>query len=187
METRIVTRRIELQLLIWLTVALLIAISAATLTACAQGQTTAQPPEIRYGESVCAQCNMIISDERFASGYAYEISPGRYESLAFDDIGDMLASAAAHPERNVTNWYVHDYTSKEWLDATQAHYVFSENLSTPMGHGVAALADRSAAQTLAAELSGEALSWQELMARHKSGMLAEHMSDSAGSSMDHAQ
>ena len=43
------------------------------LAACAQGATELNPPEIRYGEDVCADCNMIISDPRFASAYALSL------------------------------------------------------------------------------------------------------------------
>lgn len=147
---------------------------ALFLGACAQGQPQAAPPEIRYGETICEQCNMIISDQRYAAGYAHEISPGRYESIAFDDIGDMLESAAVHPERNITHWYVHDYNSKEWLDATQAHYMFSHNLTTPMGHGAAAFADKVAAEVVATELAGEVFDWAGLRARFDAGELMVH-------------
>jgi len=154
------------------------------LAACAQGQPEAQPPDIRYGETVCIACNMIISDERFAAGYAHEISPGRYESIPFDDIGDMLEHAANHPEHTITHWYVHDFYSKAWLDATQAHYMFSHTLTTPMGHGAAALADRTAAETLAAEMSGEVLDWAGLRARFDAGELMVHAH--AGAAAVHA-
>jgi copper chaperone NosL len=134
------------------------------LAGCARGSAEPAPPEIRYGEDICQECQMIISDPRFAAGYAYEIGPGRYQSLAFDDIGDMLAHAARHPEHAVVAWYVHDYHSQEWLDATQAIYVRSSALHTPMGHGLAAFADPAAAQALAAERGGTVLTWEELTA-----------------------
>lgn len=132
------------------------------LAACAQGSAEAAPPEIRFGEDLCAHCNMIISDPRFAAGYARELSPGRYESLAFDDIGDMLAMAAANPNHSVVAWYVHDYTSEEWIDATTATYVVSQEISTPMGFGIVAYAEADAATSMAAEVGGEVLTWQEL-------------------------
>ncbi|MCB0082360.1 MAG: hypothetical protein KDE47_15580, partial [Caldilineaceae bacterium] len=48
------------------------------VSACARGDAKPNPPAIRYGEDACAECNMIINDVRYAAGYAYEISPGRY-------------------------------------------------------------------------------------------------------------
>ncbi|MCC6454998.1 MAG: nitrous oxide reductase accessory protein NosL [Caldilineaceae bacterium] len=144
---------------LWLLLALLL------VPGCAQGIAEISPPDIRYGEDTCAECNMIISDPRFAAAYAHEISAGRYEQLAFDDIGDMLIHAAKHPEHQVAGWYVHDYESEEWLDATSAHFVASDAIVTPMGHGLAAFATAEDAQALAAENGGEVLTWEMLQAR----------------------
>lgn len=141
------------------------------LTACAQGQTEIAPPEIRYGEDVCAECDMIISDPRFAAGYAHEISPGRYLSVAFDDLGDMLSHAAKHPEHKVVAWYVHDYATEEWLDATTAFYVFSHSIQSPMASGTAAHASRAAAKAMAAEVNGVVMDWAGLRDRFAAGQL----------------
>lgn len=146
---------------------LLLLLSVLLLNACAHGATTAAPPEIRYGEDTCAECNMIISDPRYAAGYAYELSAGRYASLAFDDIGDLLAHLEKHREHKVVAWYVHDYTSEEWLDATTAYYVLSDEIHSPMGHGIAAHATRDAAEVLAQRKSGLVLDWQGLQAQVK--------------------
>ncbi|MEZ4869967.1 MAG: nitrous oxide reductase accessory protein NosL [Caldilineaceae bacterium] len=132
------------------------------LTACARGEREIKPPEIRYGEDLCAECNMIISDPRYAAGYAYEITTGRYESVAFDDIGDLLVNLRKYPERKIVAWYVHDYASKEWLDATTAFYVVSPKIRSPMGHGIAAHADQSAAQAMAQSVYGEVRDWAGL-------------------------
>ena len=143
----------------------LLLLSALLLAACTRGATEATPPAIRYGEDTCTECNMIISDPRYAAGYAYEIAPGRYESLAFDDIGDLLAHLEQHREHKVVAWYVHDYTTEEWLDATTAYYVLSNEIHSPMGHGLAAHASRAAAEALAQRKSGVVLDWQGLQAR----------------------
>lgn len=155
----------KLRLLLFLALALLAA-------GCAQGTAEIKPPEIRYGEDVCAECKMIISDPRFAAAYTYEVSPGRYENALFDDIGDMLIYADKHPEHTVVAWWVHDYDSKEWLDGQQAVYVFSHNLQTPMAQGTAAFASLEAAQRLAGELQGEVFDWNGLLERSRAGKLA---------------
>jgi hypothetical protein len=149
---------------IWLALVLI-------LSGCAQGSTEITPPEIHYGEDICAECDMIISDIRFAAGYAHEIEPGRYESIAFDDIGDMLVHADKHPEHKVIAWYVHDFYSSETLDATIAHYMFSNRLQTPMGQGTAAHATLDTADHMAAEMDGEVLDWDGLLAKHRAGTL----------------
>jgi copper chaperone NosL len=136
------------------------------LTGCAQGQAVIEPPTIYYGEDRCAECGMIISDPRFASSLLYEISEGRYASLLFDDIGDMLVYSEKHPQQKIVARYVHDYANEEWLDATQAYYVSSLEIHTPMGHGIAAHATQIAAQAMADELHGEVFNWSALQAAH---------------------
>jgi copper chaperone NosL len=141
------------------------------LAGCAQGADEIKPPEIRYGEDVCVECIMIISDPRFAAAYTYEVSPGRYENQLFDDIGDMLIWADKHPEHNVVAWWVHDYNTKEWVEGTEAIYMFSHSLPTPMAQGTAAFAMLGPAQEMAAELNGEVFDWNGLVERHKAGKL----------------
>jgi len=138
-------------------------IGALLLAACARGAAIVQPPEIRYGEDLCTECNMIISDPRYAAGYGYEIAAGRYESLAFDDIGDLLVHLEKHPERKIVAWYVHDYTTEEWLDATVAYYVVSDQILSPMGHGIAAHATRAAAEAMEQAKAGRVLDWNGLL------------------------
>ena len=149
----------------------LIVLLVLFLGGCAQGVAELKPPDIRYGEDVCSDCNMIISDPRYASGYAYEISPGRYESAIFDDIGDMLRHADKHPEHKVVAWYVHDFGSQEWLDASKASFVHSSTLQTPMAFGVAAHGTADAANKQAGEISGEVMDWNGLMTRFHAGEL----------------
>ena len=151
---------------------LLLLALALLASACAQGTAEIKPPEIRYGEDVCVECKMIISDPRFAAAYTYEVSPGRYENALFDDIGDMLIYAGKHPEHTVAAWWVHDYDSKEWLDGQTAAYVFSNNLRTPMAQGTAAFASQEAAERLAGELQGEVFDWDGLLERSRAGKLA---------------
>ena len=158
-------------LLLW---SVVLAFGGMALAGCARGRTEIAPPDIRYGEDVCAACNMIISDPHFAAGYAVELKPGRYDSLAFDDIGDMLSHQAA-TEQPIVAWYVHDYATEGWLDATAAHYVVSPEIATPMGHGVAAFASAQAATELAADAGGRVLTWSELRTEFgATGELSHH-------------
>ena len=141
------------------------------LAACAQGSAELKPPEIRYGETTCTDCNMIISDERFAAAYAYEVGTGRYQSAMFDDIGDMLRYADKHPEHTIAARYVHDYESKEWIDAAKAIYVMSDKIETPMASGIAAFSTADRAEALAYSLGSKALTWDELKAMPRGGMM----------------
>jgi copper chaperone NosL len=140
---------------------------AALLPAACGGGGAIEPPQIRYGEDVCVECMMIISDERSASAYLHRDDRGRIATKLFDDIGDMLIHAATHTEDDVVAWYVHDYQSREWLDATTAVYVHSDAIHTPMAMGLAAVADGAAAEALAASTEGEVLTWQDLRGQYR--------------------
>jgi nitrous oxide reductase accessory protein NosL len=50
------------------------------------------------------------------------------------------------------------------LDAATAFYVASENIQSPMGFGLAALAQQADAEQLAAETGGTVLNWEGLRA-----------------------
>ena len=115
------------------------------------------PPEIRYGEDICDQCRMIISEPRYAAAYVTRQSLTR----RFDDIGDLLLYHARHRE-DVLAFWVHDYETEEWLKAPQAFYVMSPELHTPMAHGIVALRERARAAVLAAEMHGRVFTFVEL-------------------------
>lgn len=143
----------------WPAAALLaLAVSAA---ACGRAADAPAPPEIVYGEDVCDACGMIISDARFAAATIVEVD-GVSEARRFDDIGDMLAYHAAHPEFTVRRWYVHDHASLAWIDALAAHYVRAAAIHSPMGHGLAAFADPDAAAAFAGTVGGTVAAFDAL-------------------------
>lgn len=141
------------------------------LMACGKGQTEIKPPEIRYDETECFECRMIINDPRFVAGYTYEVAEGRYKSVPFDDIGDMLNHAEEHPEHQIVAYWVHDSTTEAWLDAEDAFFVFSHHLETPMASGTVATEGREKAEQLAAENHGQVLDWDGLLTKHRAGEL----------------
>lgn len=148
----------------WL-VLLMVIVATVGLAACIQGEAVATPPEIHYGEDMCASCGMVISDPRFAAGLAWEIEPGRYESLPFDDIGDLVGYLRDHTEKTIVDSWVHDYTTEEWIDAATAWYVLSPEIHSPMMHGVAAFATAGAAQAMAPSVQGEVYDWNHMRAQ----------------------
>lgn len=136
-----------------------------TLTGCGGEQAdTAEPPDISYGRDVCDRCGMIIGDERYAGGLV--AADGTAE--VFDDIGEMLQSAreatmdATMDDRQV---WVHDWTSREWIDAATATFVWATPETTPMGTGLHAFSDHEAAAAFAADQGIEAhvVTWADLM------------------------
>jgi len=144
---------------LWLVLPLLGLLAAG----CGSRVAPNEPPEIVYGEDVCDQCNMIISDDRFAAAAVVEEAPGDYAYRLFDDIGDMLAYREEHPDLDFVTLWVHDYNTREWLDAATAAYVVAVEIRSPMAYGFAAFATPEAAVAFAQRFpDGQVLTWEEL-------------------------
>ena len=135
------------------------------------GSTSPEPAKIRFGETLCTECGMIISQPKFAASFAYAESEGRFKSLPFDDIGDMISYMRSHSDLIPVGTWVHDYEREEWIAADGAFFVESSAIKSPMGHGIAAFATEAAANALAAEVDGTVLDWDRLRIEHA---MADH-------------
>ena len=138
-----------------------------TLTACGGGADTTQPPEILYGQDVCDECDMIISEEKYAA--AYWTAEG--EARRFDDVGEMLVFMGENREPTASVW-VHDVNSAAWLAADEAWFVMNSGLRTPMGTGIAVTADEQSARALAFDQAeAVVMTFAEILARAEAGEL----------------
>ncbi len=77
--------------------------------------------------------------------------------MKFDDLGCMFHNMDGEEKAKIFAVYVMDYDSKEWIDGESAYYVWTENISTPMGHGIVALKDSQEAKELANKEKGKYL------------------------------
>jgi copper chaperone NosL len=118
-----------------------------------------QPPQITLGRDTCDGCGMIISDERYAAGL---VAPDGTASL-FDDVGEML-QALGDDKLGERRAWVHDWNSREWIDATTGSYVRGEEAVTPMGFGIVAFGAREDAEAFAVERGAPILTWDEVVA-----------------------
>jgi copper chaperone NosL len=130
------------------------------LAGCAGQSAEVKPPEIVYNEDVCEACGMLISDARFASA-TVEVNGTPHK---FDDIGDLVAYYASHSAAQVKAYFVHDYTSQQWIRAETAYFIVSPKIMTPMMHGVAAFADKPAATSMAQQYGVQVLDFTQLKA-----------------------
>ena len=137
-----------------------------TLAACSSSSGEAQPPEIHYGEDVCDACGMLISDAKFAAASVDQDGTAH----KFDDIGDLVAYYTQHADANVKAYFVHDYPSEKWLRAENAYFVQSPQIQTPMAHGIAAYADRAAAEAAAQKYGVKVMAFDELRQMPSNGM-----------------
>jgi copper chaperone NosL len=140
---------------------LMAAAAAAVLTA-ACGVTAEGPPDIAVDRTPCAHCGMLISEPVYAAAYRTPQS----ESLVFDDIGCLLKAAAREPRADALRFWFHDAATAVWIDGTDAVFVSSRALRTPMGGGLVAYRDRAAAREAAVRQQGSVVpSLTELLNR----------------------
>jgi copper chaperone NosL len=139
-------------------VLLLLAIIAAGCSAAAEADG---PPEISYGRDICLECNMIISEPRFAA--SYRLDDG--ETKSFDGIGELVkhAQRVSELDRMAFAW-VHDFNTEEWILIEEAYFVAGQKIVTPMGHGIVAFTTAAAAEEFASGLDGMVMRWQEVSA-----------------------
>lgn len=136
------------------------------LVGCAKSADTSIAPEIRHGEDICQRCGMIISDDRYSA--AYWTTTG--EARIFDDIGGMLAYYSENSE-DVGSFWVHDFNTRDFIGADSTYLVLSD-MQTPMGFGIAACANQSEAEALAAEQENAmVMSFKDVLAQLDAGEL----------------
>jgi copper chaperone NosL len=138
---------------------IMLAVMLILVTACQTTPDFERPPEIRYGEDICERCGMIISEPRFAAAYVTRQGTGKI----FDDIGDLLIHSDESGD-DVAVYWVHDFENERWVKATEAYFVASQDLTTPMGHGIVAFSDFERASAWAAKNSTRTLRFGEVQA-----------------------
>jgi len=117
--------------------ALSIAFVLAAIPACS-GPATSGPPALRVGRDECAECGMLIAEDRCSAGLITD-HRGRREAFLFDDIACML-DFEGRGGHAVLQRYLHDHPTREWIPDTHATLLLADpdRLATPMGSGIVA-------------------------------------------------
>jgi hypothetical protein len=123
--------------------------SMTVLLAC--GAKPAGPPVIEIDRTACSHCGMLISELAYAAAYRADGA----EARVFDDIG-CLRTAARGEAGPLTFWF-HDADDREWIDGTAATFVGSPEIPSPMGGGLLAYRDRTAAERTAGARHGRVI------------------------------
>ncbi|MEX0876244.1 MAG: nitrous oxide reductase accessory protein NosL [Phycisphaerales bacterium] len=139
----------------WTMIGWTLAVSVLSLPGC-RAKTDEGPPDIRLGESVCVECGMIVSDERFGTATIIDGVRGR-EPLIFDDFNCQMNYEAEHAELVILDRWSRDYDTLEWFHTHQGWFVESPELRTPMASNLAAYARRDDADTKAEDLNADVI------------------------------
>jgi len=135
-------------------------VSVVALAGCGS-ETNDGPPSVRYGDSICAECGMIISDERFTTATIIEGDRGD-EPLLFDDFNCQMIFESKHTELTIVDRWSHDHGSSEWIHMADAWFVKSDQIHTPMASNIASFLKQSDANAFSTSLEGEVVDFQSL-------------------------
>ena len=129
------------------------------------GPELSGPPELRLGRDECAECGMLIAEDRCAAALLVEVDRRR-EHRIFDDLCCLFDYRAKHADEAVIGAFVRDYGAGGWIGAPTAAYVLAEpdRQPTPMASGMVAFADPAAAAMRATDTEGRVLDYEALAA-----------------------
>jgi len=119
------------------------------------------PPSITLGDSMCNECGMIVSDERFATSSVIMGDRGR-QPMIFDDFNCQFNFEHKHPELEVITRWSHDYGSSAWAETAKGWFVTSPEIHTPMASSMVFFQSRSDADQFAESVSGTVVSFESI-------------------------
>ena len=123
-----------------------------------------KPKPINFGNEACSYCSMTIIDRQHASQLVTE----KGKVYSFDAIECMLRSDLLGDPVEMAFLLCNDYMEPGvWIDATQATFLISERVPSPMGAYLSGFTSIEAAQQIDAGATAEYLSWDELYARYQ--------------------
>ena len=119
------------------------------------------PKPIQYGSDMCHYCKMSIVDDRHGA----ELVTAKGRAYLFDAVECLVNFSLDESPAPGASWYVNFYeTPGELIDATQAHYLVSREIPSPMGGYLTAFRDKTVLEKVLQDKDGQALSWEELSA-----------------------
>jgi len=118
------------------------------------------PQAIEYGSDGCHFCKMTIVDKLHAA----EIVTKKGKIYKFDASECMMRFMEDFDLSAIKLYLSNDYASPEALiDATQATFLISQNIPSPMGAFLSAFKEKKDAVKTQAEKGGELYNWEELL------------------------
>lgn len=132
-------------------------VGVLTLASCDRPSTDA-PPAIALGQDVCDQCNMILSDERFATATIIQ-GPRGPEARLFDDFNCQAQYESLNDDQKILARWSHDHETLAWLKSESGYFLLSDRVRAPMGSQLAAFASRDAAERAQGAMPGQILSF----------------------------
>ncbi len=136
-----------------------IILSVFTIVSC-----SIKPDPINYGSDGCHFCSMTIVDKQHAA----EIVTDKGKSFKFDASECMMNHIKSIDQTTISMFLVNDFNQPGTLiDATEATFLISKNLPSPMGAYLSAFKSKEAAETIQSLNEGELYTWEALSFKFK--------------------
>ena len=130
-----------------------------TLLAC-----SSKPVPIEYGTDGCHFCRMTIVDKVHAA----EVVTKKGKVYKFDASECMINFMDEFDNSTIELYLTNIYTEPETLiDATQATFLISKNVPSPMGGFLSAFKNKEDALKVKEQKGGKLYSWEELLDHYK--------------------
>ncbi|PNQ72494.1 hypothetical protein C1T31_11950 [Hanstruepera neustonica] len=122
------------------------------------------PKPIDYGNDGCHFCKMTIVDKLHAA----EIVTQKGKVYKFDATECMINFLDEFDTSEIELYLSNNYSEPEALiDVTQATFLISKNVPSPMGAFLSAFKNREEAKKVQSEKEGTLYTWQELLTHFK--------------------
>lgn len=130
-----------------------------TLLLCSCGT---EPDPIEYGFDHCNYCEMTVVDK----GHAAVLVSTKGKTYKFDAIECMIHYIHNSEDMKFSKFLVCDYTYPgNMIDAHGARFLISEEIPSPMGGFLSAVADPESCRELQAAKGGEIFQWNEVLTK----------------------
>jgi len=134
---------------------ILILLLGVTFTSC-----TVKPEPINYGQDACHFCKMTIVDKVHAA----EVVTHKGKVYKFDATECMVNFMDDFDTAEIKLYLTNHFNQPETLiDATNATFLISKNVPSPMGAFLTAFKTKQEAETAQAEQGGEIYTWDALL------------------------
>ena len=123
---------------------------------------TVKPQPIAYGSDACHFCSMTIVDQQHAA----QTVTKKGKAFKFDASECMMNHLKEVNADEVALFLVNDYEAPgELINATEATYLISKEIPSPMGEFLTAFGTKEGAEMAQAGNQGELFTWGELCDR----------------------
>lgn len=122
------------------------------------------PKSIDYGNDGCHFCKMTIVDKLHAA----EVVTKKGKVYKFDATECMINFMDEFDTTEIELYLSNNYTEPgELIDATEATYLISKNVPSPMGAFLSAFEEDEQAKIVQMEKDGKLYTWEELLTHFK--------------------